>query len=100
VARAIAAWSLAPASANLAFNVGNPEPVTVSDLAQMIYTYGQEMGLLPTNTSLRFSRIDAPEHDVRYRVPSITRVQDVFGWAPTLSVAESVRRCVSARAGR
>jgi nucleoside-diphosphate-sugar epimerase len=94
VAGAIAHHSFDDATRNETFNIGNPEPITMKELAQRIFRAGQRRGLVPAGSTLAFNHRPTFVDDVRVRVPSIEKAQRVLGWNPTVKTDESVDRCV------
>ena len=91
VSEALASFSLDPRSDNRIFNIGNPEPITVRDLAARIVAITKELGLLPAGYELSFDSQPVYADDVRRRIPDITRIQETFRWQPKISVDESLR---------
>lgn len=99
VAGTIATWSCDPATDNENYNVGNPEPVTVRELATMIYDEAQALGLLETtNKPLEFTTSEIFADDVRRRIPDISKAATQLGFAPTKNTRESIRECLRAAA--
>lgn len=95
VARGIADFSLSPETLNEDFNLGNPEPVSMIDLAQRIYRiYHQETGREPAGP-LRFTHLPSFADDVRVRIPSCDKARAVLGWEPRVSLDEMLRRCIA-----
>ncbi|MGH9945916.1 MAG: NAD-dependent epimerase/dehydratase family protein [Pyrinomonadaceae bacterium] len=96
VARGIADFSFDPRAENQTFNLGNPEPITMKDLANMIYSSAASHGLISGNGGgLSFETMMSFDDDVRTRIPDVSKAKDAFGWEPTLKAAESVDRCVA-----
>jgi nucleoside-diphosphate-sugar epimerase len=100
VARGIAEHSFSEASRDEAFNLGNPEPLTMRELARTIQAMAREMGLLPPGPEVRFASRPAPADDVRVRVPDVTKAAERLGWHPTVTTRESLRRVLQAVADR
>lgn len=95
VAAAIAGYSFASQTRNEDFNLGNPEPVTMRELAQRIYGLCHElMGQQPAEP-LRFLPEPSFADDVKVRIPSIEKAQAVLGWQPTVRLDEMLRRCIA-----
>jgi len=94
VARAIADFSFDARTLNEAFNLGNPEPTTMIELARMIFEAAQQKGAIPRHQQLRFEHMPGFPDDVRVRMPSIDKVVKVLDWKPTVQTRESVTRCV------
>lgn len=96
VASAIAGHSFSDKTRNQTYNIGNPEPVTMRHLANLIHTYGVNEGLLD-NKPLQFQTILEFPNDVKYRVPDITKISNELGWKPTVKVGESIEKCLADR---
>jgi len=94
VASAIARFSFEPRTRNQVFNLGNPTPITMKELAVEIFKRAQAAGVIPADQQLAFSHLPVPNDDVRVRVPSVTRARDLLGWSPTVELAEALDRCV------
>lgn len=100
VARGIADHSFDAAAENHEFNLGNPEPITMKDLATMIYEAAQHHGLVETNGNLNFETKMSFRDDVRTRIPDVSKAKEILGWEPTLKARESIDRCVAIMNGR
>ena len=85
VASAIAKFSFDKKTRNQIYNLGNPEPVTMKDLARLIYRGDNE---------LSFKTVKSFDDDVMIRIPSIEKAEKKLGFRPTKKVAESVELCV------
>lgn len=95
VARGIADHSFSEKVRNQAFNLGNPEPVTMKHLAKLIYDGAVERGLVsPADGGLQFESKLSFSDDVRVRIPDVSKAADILGWKPTLTTAESIGRCL------
>lgn len=95
VARGIAEFSFDERAENQIFNLGNPEPITMKTLANIIYEKAQNHKLINGNgDGLNFQTTLSFNDDVRTRIPDVSKAKEVLGWEPTLKVAESVERCV------
>lgn len=98
VAATIARWSFDSATDNEIFNLGNPEPTTMRQLATMIYEEAQQMGLLQHTTDpLMFEPQPIYDDDVKIRVPDVSKAAETLSFSPTMGVRESVRACLQAR---
>lgn len=74
---------------NQTFNVCNVEPITMREVANMVYQLSFD-----TDQELEFVTTKEYEHDVRVRIPSISKLENTFNkfeFTPTL---ESVKRCL------
>jgi nucleoside-diphosphate-sugar epimerase len=95
IARGIADHSFSEKAENNAFNLGNPEPITMKQLAEIIYKGAQERGLVErSDVALQFETQASFQHDVRLRIPDVSKAKEILGWEPTLKVVESVGRCL------
>ena len=96
VATAVAEYSFIGETKSQAFNLGNPEPLTMKQLAHKIFAMAQERGLVDPSQRLEFTYQPIYEDDVRLRVPSIEKAESILGWSPKVNVDESLRRCFEA----
>lgn len=95
VARGIADFSFAPAAENETFNLGNPEPISMKELAGIIYDGARQKNLVEGNgDGLTFRTEKNFPGDVRVRIPDVSKAKEILGWEPTLKVRESVDRCL------
>jgi len=100
IAATVARFSFDAVTDNEIFNLGNPEPITMAQLAQIIYTEAQLLGLLPvTDVPLELTPQPIYGDDVKLRVPDVTKAEYKLGFAPTKTVRESVRACLESAAG-
>src|SRR3990172_4614071 len=67
-------------------NLGNPEEVTMLDLAGEI--------IAATESPSRIVFCPLPADDPKIRRPDITRAKQFLGWAPRISRAEGLRRTI------
>jgi UDP-glucuronate decarboxylase len=65
-------------------NLGNPEELTVLELAGMIRAL--------TNTKHKLVHLALPQDDPRRRCPDITRARAWLGWEPRVSTREGIAR--------
>jgi len=93
VAGAIAAQSFADATRNEAYNLANPEPVTMKELARRIFAIGRERGLIE-GEELEFEHVPIYDDDVDKRVPVVEKAQDHFGWDPEMKLDDSLSVCI------
>jgi nucleoside-diphosphate-sugar epimerase len=78
------------------FNLGNIEPITMLELANLIFKTAKEAGLIDPipDYTLEFEHIKAPEKDVRTRVPNMYRTKEVFGWMAKCGIESSIKQCL------
>jgi nucleoside-diphosphate-sugar epimerase len=69
------------------FNLGNPEMIAISDLAAHV------IGLVGGG---RVTSTPRDPFEPRWRRPDIARANEVLGWAPTVGLAEGLRRVITA----
>jgi nucleoside-diphosphate-sugar epimerase len=99
VAEVIARFSLRAEMDSQVVNVGNPEPVTVKELAAKIVALGQRLGLLGQDYKLAFEHQPVYADDVRKRIPDVSKLLRLFGWQARTRVDESLEQCVGFRFG-
>ncbi len=72
---------------HLPVNIGNPGEFTMNELAQEVAkAVGRETKI--TNMPL-------PQDDPKQRQPNITRAKELLGWAPTIPLAEGLKKTVA-----
>ena len=72
----------------LPVNIGNPDEVTMLELAREI------LAMIPESKSaITFEEL--PQDDPRVRQPDITLAQTLLGWSPTVQRTEGLRRTLS-----
>jgi nucleoside-diphosphate-sugar epimerase len=94
VADAIGRFSLDDRARNEIFNIGNPEPVTVRELAAKIVGIGRALQLLPEDWELDFDCRPTFSDDVRKRIPEVEKMRRVFGWRAKIEVDESLEQYI------
>jgi UDP-glucose 4-epimerase len=95
VARGIADHSFSGVAKNTAFNLGNPEPITMKHLADIIYEGAVDRGLIERiDGGLKYESKMSFSDDVMIRIPDVSKAKEILGWEPTLKAAESVGRCL------
>ena len=81
------------------FNLGNPEPITMKQLAQRIFANAQARHLIGQDQRLGFTYRPIYDDDVRLRIPSIEKAQRILGWNPKVKLDEALERCIDAAIG-
>jgi UDP-glucose 4-epimerase len=76
------------------FNLGNPEPVTMKQLAERIFVKAQQRGIIPKGQKLKFKSKPIYDDDVRIRVPAIQKATSILNWKPTVLLDEALDRCI------
>lgn len=94
VAEAIASWSFADSTRNTDFNLGNPQPITMLELARRLHRLHAELTGDSTGETLRFTHAPTFADDVQVRIPDVSRATQVLGWRPTVDVDEMLRRVI------
>ncbi len=90
VSDAIARFSLDKLANNQIFNIGNPEPITIKELAGKIVNIGKRFKLLPDDYCLTFNYQPIYADDVKKRIPDVSKIKKVFGWEAKIKVDESL----------
>ena len=95
VAEAIAQHSFTKQAEDDIFNLGNPQPTSVKELAYLIHRTARQFGVIDKPAKqLRFESRGFYADDVRIRIPLVAKAEKLLGWKPSVSVEESVRRCL------
>lgn len=93
VSDAIANFSTDSRSDNKIFNIGNPRPISMINLAKEIHSIAVRKNLIKNNP-LTFNSIDAPKDDVQVRIPSIDKISREFNWSPKISLDNALNICI------
>jgi len=94
VASAIAKYSFGDSTKCEIFNLGNPEPITMNELAKRIFYKAKQRGIVK-DANLSFSHKPIYSDDVRIRVPSIEKAQRQLNWKPTTKLEDALDRCIN-----
>jgi len=94
VADAIARFSFEPVTRNQDFNLGNPRPISMRDLARRIYELHGGLSGAPSEKPLTFTHAPIFRDDVQVRIPSIDKARRLLGWEPTVDLDEMLTRCL------
>jgi len=86
VARLIGEFSFDDKTDNEEYNIGNPEPITMKELALLMYE-----GTEP----LQFETVREYKDDVMIRIPDVTKAIEQLGFEPSVKVKESIERCLT-----
>lgn len=89
VADAIATHSFGDATKNEIYNLGNPEPITMKQLAEIIY---KEAGL---DGELKFETVANYKNDVMVRIPNVNKAKQFLNWEAKKKVTESIQECLT-----
>jgi dTDP-glucose 4,6-dehydratase len=77
-------FRLATSDFHMPVNIGNPDEMTLLDLAERIQK------LTGTTSEIVFEGL--PVDDPKVRKPDITRAREVLGWEPKVTLDEGLRR--------
>jgi len=92
VVKAIAALAETLAAEGQVFNIGNPQEVTITELAERI------IDLTVSPSAIRYIPYEqayAPGfEDMMRRVPNIAKIQQIIDWQPTLSLNDILMRVI------
>lgn len=93
VAQAIVDWSFDEKTKNEIFNLSNPEPICMVDLARLIHAKAAEKGLLEPG-ELTFETVTNIPNDVMVRIPSNAKAKAVLGFETNHKVEKSIIKCL------
>lgn len=85
-------WRLARSGCTGPMNLGNPEEVTVEELARLV------IELAHSRSELVF--VDRPVDDPQVRCPDISLARRELGWEPTVSLRDGIARTLEWAAAR
>ncbi|HZT96669.1 MAG TPA: NAD-dependent epimerase/dehydratase family protein [Chloroflexota bacterium] len=94
VADAVGHRSFDAATRNQDFNLGNPEPVTMIDLAHRIRRLHAEITGQSVDEPLTFTHAPTFADDVQVRIPSVEKAAERLGWRPRVKLDDMLRRCL------
>jgi UDP-glucose 4-epimerase len=95
VVRALLLLMEKPAAVGQVFNVGNPEEISIGDLAKLVKRLTRsesEIRLIPYDEAY-----EPGFEDMERRVPSIDKISQCVGFAPRIKLREIVRRIVDSK---
>jgi len=78
--------ALAESEVHEPVNIGNPEEMTLLDMAKMV------IELTESRSEIVFQAL--PEDDPKVRQPDITRARALLGWEPQIDIREGLRRTI------
>lgn len=93
VATAIAEHSFSDNTRNEVFNLGNKEPISMTELALTIRDIAIEKGLIDDNLTM-FESVAEYKNDVRVRIPDVSKARTTLGWEAKVKIDESISRCL------
>ncbi len=85
VAKLIGEYSFDNKTDNQEYNIGNPEPINMKELANLMYE-GSE--------PLQFETVREYNDDVMVRIPDVSKAMDELGFEPSVKVKESIEICL------
>ena len=95
VVEALVRLAQEPRAVGGVFNIGNPEEISILDLAHRV------KALTSSTSDIVFIPYDrayeAGFEDMPRRVPDLTRIQQLIGYAPTVGLDETLRRVIAER---
>lgn len=94
VASAIAGYLKDTRTNGETFNLGNPQPLKMKELAQKIFALGRERGFDMPGRELEFQHLPIYGDDIRIRIPSIEKARAVLGWQPTTAIDDALKICI------
>lgn len=94
VSQTIARQSSADVTRNEAYNLANPEPVTMKELARRIFQQAADRGLVD-GEELTFDHVEIYDDDVKERIPSVEKAEADFDWDPEIRLDEALDLCIS-----
>ncbi len=77
-------WRLLESEVHEPVNLGNPEEVSIGELAERI------RALTGARSEIAYQEL--PQDDPRRRCPDISRAKELLGWAPKVSLQEGLQR--------
>jgi UDP-glucose 4-epimerase len=92
VVRGLIALSQEPRAVGQVFNIGNTEEVSILELAKRVRTAAKsrsEIVFIPYDQAYESGFEDMPR-----RVPDLTKIHDLVGYAPTLGLDEILQRVI------
>lgn len=72
---------------SLPVNLGNPEEITISELAETIISL--------TNSKSKIKYLPLPEDDPMNRKPDIEKAEKLLEWKPTISLKEGINKTIN-----
>lgn len=84
--RGIMACAQTPSARGTVLNLGNPEEITMLELARQI--------CLLAGSEIAIERRDLPVDDPQRRCPNIDRASSLLGWTPQISLGDGLSRTI------
>jgi len=100
VASAIADHLDDPHTSGESFNLGNPHPTTMKELAHKIFDLGKKRGFDIPGERLEFEHLPVYGDDVRLRIPSSDKAEKMLGWRPEVMIDEALEMCLDRIGGK
>jgi len=70
------------------FNIANPKPIKMNDLAHLIWN------IVKPKEKLKIKHVDGFPFDVKVRIPDTKKITSLIGWKPTVSFEEGLKETV------
>ena len=85
IANTIGEYSFNSKTDNEIYNLGNPEPTSMKELARMIYQGEDE---------LKFKTVREYSDDVIIRIPDVDKAMNELNFRPSMKIKDSIRLCI------
>ncbi len=93
VVKAITALTKSPQAEGEVFNIGNPEEITIIELAKRIIALTNSQSLI---TYIPYEQAYQPGfEDMQRRVPSIDKIIDYVNWQPSINLSGILKRVIT-----
>lgn len=69
------------------FNIGNPEPHTINDVAHIL------KDIIKTDSEIVYKKL--PEDDPKIRIPNINRIKNEINWTPQIKLKEGLIKTIN-----
>lgn len=94
VAKVISDYQFDDRVINQTFNIGNKEPISMIELANLINEEAFKYGLLADQKPLNFIQQEIYADDVKVRIPNVDKIRDVLGWEANVKILNSIGACL------
>jgi len=93
VVQAVAQLAETPDAVGDVFNIGNPEEISIGELAERIIGLSGSASVVQ---KIPYDRVYGEGfQDMQRRVPDVTKINRVIGWQPTIPLDEILRRVIN-----
>jgi nucleoside-diphosphate-sugar epimerase len=83
-----------PETVNETYNLGNPEPITMKQLAEKIMTIASEEFKMFPSYQMEYKTTFNYNNDVRVRIPDVHKARKDLKWEARMKVDDSIRLCI------